>query len=348
MVQTLLGGLPAHGIDVHHVNLSLSRNAADIGRWRPGKIGWTLVCSLRAVMGRLRFGCDTLYYVPAPPEKRGALYRDWMILLLSRPFFRHTVLHWHAAGLGEWLSKEASLIERVITRVALGRVDLAIVLANSLRSDGEKLRARRIAVVPNGIADPGPLAPAAPSRTPYRVLYLGMCSKAKGLFAAVAAVIEANRRECGPEQQPVFVLTVAGPFADETTAARFHTLAAEHPRAMRYAGIVSADEKRRLFEASHCVCMPTRYSAEAQPLVLLEALAHDRPIVATRWRGIPEIMSRDTGILVSPDDDAGLVDALLHLRNQPSVVGACRTRFLELYSADRHLAALATALRTLE
>src|SRR3972149_2887749 len=64
MVQTLVTGLPEYGIEVHHVNLGLSRDAADIGRWRPGKIAAVLDACLHAVVARFRLGCDTLYYVP--------------------------------------------------------------------------------------------------------------------------------------------------------------------------------------------------------------------------------------------------------------------------------------------
>ena len=42
------------------------------------------------------------YYVPAP-GKRVALYRDWLVMLLCRPFFKNIILHWHAAGLAKWL-----------------------------------------------------------------------------------------------------------------------------------------------------------------------------------------------------------------------------------------------------
>jgi hypothetical protein len=111
-------------------------------------------------VGRFRHGCDTLYYVLAPPEKRGALYRDWVLMLLCRPFFRRTVLHWRAPGLGEWLATRACGVERWATRFLLGHCDLALVLADALRADAETLQARHIAVVPNGIPDPGPPPPA--------------------------------------------------------------------------------------------------------------------------------------------------------------------------------------------
>ena len=37
------------------------------------------------------------YYVPAP-GKRVALYRDWLVMFICRPFFSGVILHWHAVA----------------------------------------------------------------------------------------------------------------------------------------------------------------------------------------------------------------------------------------------------------
>lgn len=53
---------------------------------------------------------------------------------------------------------------------------------------------------------------------------------------------------------------------------------------------------------------------EGLPLVILEAMAQGRPVVATNVGGIPEIVRhRETGLLVSHRDDEGLAQALLAL-----------------------------------
>ena len=59
MVWTLVAGLPAHGIGLEHVNLRLSRDSADIGGWRPGKIPAVLDACLHALVARFTRGCDT-------------------------------------------------------------------------------------------------------------------------------------------------------------------------------------------------------------------------------------------------------------------------------------------------
>lgn len=347
MVQALVHGLPRVGVPVHHVNLRLSQDSQDVGRWRIGKVFTTLGSALRTIHARFTQHCDTLYYVPAPPGKRGALYRDWALMFFCRPFFRRCVLHWHAVGLGEWLHESATGFERVITRILLGRADLAIVLGDALRSDAEQLRPRRIAVIPNGV--PAPPAPGpAPQPRPFRLLFLALCSEEKGLFAAAASVLETNRRCGSSDASPAFVLTAAGPFDRSDTADRFHRLCGEHPNVFRHAGTVTGPAKSALFADTHAFVFPTRYAAEGMPLVALEALAHDRPIIATNWRALTDVVTPDVGLLTPPGNDAALAAALLRMRDHPPPPKACRTRFLNHFTLERHLAALATALRALD
>ena len=338
-----LGGRPDFAL--HHVDFRLSRDNADIGRWRPGKIRQTIACAWRAVAEGRRHECDTLYYVPTPPGKRGALYRDWIVMAICRPFFRRIVLHWHAAGLGAWLETEAFGIERGMTRLLLGRADLAIVLSPSLRHDADYFRARRVAVVPNGVIDPGPPAKLIPGLGPCQALFLGLCCEEKGLFAAAAAIVAANERTGAPADHPRFTLVAAGPFPNEKEAARFRALTQAHPTMLRHVGFAGEPEKKILFVESRCLIFPTRYAAEALPLVVLEALAHDLPIVATRWRSLPDIVPPECGKLVAPGDGTALTDALIALHASPPQPGHCRDHFLRNFTLPHHLAALEAALR---
>lgn len=340
MVQLMVEGLPAHGVPLHHVNLRLSHNIADIGCWRPGKVFAVIVACGRAIATRYRTGCDTLYYVPAP-GKRGALWRDLLVMLLCRPFFPRLVLHWHASGLNAWLDTKATAIERSLTRLLLGRADLSVVLADSLRADADALAPHRVAVVPNGIADPGAPRPR-PHTPPFQVLFLGLCSEDKGLFIAASAVLAANRAASAANDAPDFTLIAAGPFPDDATAELFKELCRQYPATLRHAGAVNGAEKDTLFRHSHCLCLPTRYSAEGQPLVLLEAMAHDLPVIATRWRAIPATLPPEA-MLVEPGDADALVDALIQLRKCPPPAGVFRRHYLDRFTNSRHLDNLAAA-----
>ena len=64
--------------------------------------------------------------------------------------------------------------------------------------------------------------------------------------------------------------------------------------------------------------MPSRQ--EGFSLVLLEAAAFRLPVVASSVGGIPELIcDRETGLLVKPDDPAGLAAALALYLSEPAL-----------------------------
>src|SRR5216684_6335616 len=142
-------------IDCYHVNARLSQKLEDIGDLRIGKFILLIGYCAQAIWCRFRYGVTNFYYVPAP-GKRSALYRDWLVMLICRPFFKRAILHWHAAGLGKWLETDVQMRFRSLTYRLMRQVDLSVVLSKYNRADAEKLFSRRIRVVSNGIADPCP------------------------------------------------------------------------------------------------------------------------------------------------------------------------------------------------
>ena len=314
MVQLLLEGLrndPA--FEILHVNVRLSSGTEDIGAMRIGKLVPLLTSCARAIAWRFRSGARVFYYVPANPS-RAATIRDWIVMLLCRPFFAKCVFHWHAAGLARWLNEVSSPLQRKLTRRLLTGVALSIVLSQYNRSDAEFFQARRIEVIPNGIPDPCPeftaiVLPARRSRlsqrrlpasgSHFRVLYIGLCLREKGLFDAIEAVRLANE---GRNIQ--FTLTVAGTFWDPAERAEFDKLSTalkgNGVPPIEYVGFVSGQEKARLFMEADCLVFPTYYNAESFGLVLIEAMAYGLPVITTNWRMIPEVLPAGYPGLVEP------------------------------------------------
>jgi glycosyltransferase involved in cell wall biosynthesis len=237
------------GIECYHVNARLSKAIHDIGGFHPRKLLLLLGYCAQAIWCRLRYGVTNFYYVPAPGQ-RGALYRDWVVMLLCRPFFKRIIFHWHAAGLTEWVQETPQLL-RWITQRLLGRPDLSIVLSGYNRRDGEWLRSRNVEIVHNGIPDPCPgfeneIQPRRVARTEARgkltagkaldgqersragtdpemikLLYLSHCSREKGLFDALEAVALGNTQMELAGSPLRYRLTVAGKFINAAERAEF-------------------------------------------------------------------------------------------------------------------------------
>ena len=86
---------------------------------------------------------------------------------------------------------------------------------------------------------------------------------------------------------------------------------------------------------------------EGTPNVLLEAMASGLPVVATRVGGIPEIIDDYRGLLVDPEDEDGLVAAILKLIGDPRLRLEFRRRGLEYVDHLHSLDALGSQLGTL-
>ena len=88
--------------------------------------------------------------------------------------------------------------------------------------------------------------------------------------------------------------------------------------------------------------------AEGLPMVLMEAMATSRPVIATAIAGVPELVTPDSGWLVPAGDVQALADALASLAATPpakltEMGAAARTRVLVRHDVDieaRKLAAL--------
>jgi glycosyltransferase involved in cell wall biosynthesis len=74
------------------------------------------------------------------------------------------------------------------------------------------------------------------------------------------------------------------------------------------AGRVAHDEIPGRLAACHVLCQPSLVEPFGQSV--LEAMACERSVVATRIGGPPEFVPPEAGVLVDPMDDDGLVDAL--------------------------------------
>jgi glycosyltransferase involved in cell wall biosynthesis len=85
---------------------------------------------------------------------------------------------------------------------------------------------------------------------------------------------------------------------------------------VRVVGRVANDEVPRWLSAADVVCGPALIEPFGQSL--LEAMACERTVVATRIGGPPEFVTAESGVLVDPLDVAGLTRALDLAASMPS------------------------------
>lgn len=367
-----------HGLTCYHVNARVSKELEDIGEFHPSKLFLLLGYCVQAIWCRYRYGVTTLYYIPAP-GKHSAVYRDWLVMFLCRPFFKRVILHWHAAGLAKWLETHVQIRARALTYRRMKNIDLSIVLSKYNRADAAKLFPKEIRVVSNGIPDPCPnftqeILPRRKARFAarkklsagaklsatdiedtggdphiFKVLFLAHCTREKGLFDCVNAVLQANEKLAAKQSPLSLQIMVAGNFVNQEEKVEFGKILAtpEGRQHIVYLGFISGAQKQEALRQADLFCFPTYYQNENQPVNLIEAMAFGLPILTTRWRSIPELFPPGYRCLVnicSPQDISEVLLASLTSETAESF----REIFLRHFTLEQYLTSLAEAFRSME
>lgn len=88
---------------------------------------------------------------------------------------------------------------------------------------------------------------------------------------------------------------------------------------------------------------------EGTPNTIVEAMAHDKPIIASRVGGIPDMIDDESGVLVPPGDTASLADAMIRLGKDDELRSrmgkAATARYERLFSPKVVLPAILEAYR---
>jgi glycosyltransferase involved in cell wall biosynthesis len=360
------------GIECYHVNARFSRNLEEIGELHSIKLVRLFLYCLEAIWCHFRYRVENFYYVPAP-GKRVALYRDWMVMLLCRPFFKRVIFHWHAAGLARWLETTVSMPTRSFTYRRMRDADLSIVLSEFNRRDAEKLTPRRIAIVAGGIPDPcpqftdtilpgrkariaarrtilaGKAAPSGGDESTVRVLFLAHCTREKGVFDAIEGVALANQMMAAEKSPMRFQLTLVGAFASGGEEKEVRSLIPRRglDESVKILGFVSPEQKSQLLADADLFCFPTYYLAENQPGNLIEAMAFGLPVITTRWRSVPEMLPPDYPGIVDPKSPEQIAGTLQRLATM-DLAEPLRELFLRRFTLEQNLANMAGAIRSIE
>lgn len=298
----------------YHVRMAFSKSVSSVGTFELGKLFHMVAIVIKIIFQRFRHGIDTLYYMPAGPNMTPVL-RDIFILTFTRPLFKRTVFHFRAAGLSEFIATRRGLIKRLAYWV-YHSPDVAIHLSARNPDDGGYFEARQTVVVPNGLEDAArPYLPVQRSaRTPVRILFVGVLCESKGVLTLLQAVSILHQAQA-PVRVDVMGEFISSAFQEEVlTYCQAHGL----QDIVTFPGVKQGDEKWQYFREADIFCFPSHYESESFGNVAVEAMMFSLPVVATQWRGIPDIVEDGkTGWLVPIKDPEVTANALQHLIREP-------------------------------
>jgi glycosyltransferase involved in cell wall biosynthesis len=259
----------------------------------------------------------------------------------------------------EWLNR----LNRALIEPRLKRADMILGCSDYIT---EKIRqafprlAHRCRTVFNGV-DAGRFVPdgrSMPSGTAKRVLWAGRVSPEKGVHILLDAFAQVVRRYpdaqleiAGPDERMRFdVLLICDDPAKMVLLEPFYRtksyVAQLKARAtslgiaerVNFRGHIAYADLPRYYPGARVLVIPSL--SETFGMTLVEAMACEVPVVATRVGGIPEVVANgETGILVEPGDPSALADAILRVLGDDNLTQSMgkegRRRVLAHFSWDQ-------------
>jgi colanic acid/amylovoran biosynthesis glycosyltransferase len=151
----------------------------------------------------------------------------------------------------------------------------------------------------------------AREQTAVRVLFVGRLVGEKGVSLLLDAVQILRQRQ----RQIELVIVGTGPLGEQLTA---DVVRRGLTDAIKLVGAVGQDELPTWYAWADVFCLPS--FSEGLPVVLMEAMLSELPVVTTVIAGIPELVKHDqNGLLVPPGRPDEIADALQRLAAEPQL-----------------------------
>lgn len=200
-----------------------------------------------------------------------------------------------------------------------------IAVSSSLAAMMKAQRIPRVEVIPNLVDETFFSSAAASSQPPFTFVFIGRLEPQKGLpyLLEAMALLKSRNLACR------LVVGGGGSGMSELRKQAWQLGITEN---VEWLGDLSQEGVREVLQKAHALILPSLH--ENNPLVILEAMATGRPVIATRCNGPEELMSPETGLLVEPGSGPELAGAMQHLIQRyatysPTLI---REQFLASYS----------------
>jgi glycosyltransferase involved in cell wall biosynthesis len=246
--------------------------------------------------------------------------RKLPFMLAAFALHRPVIFHLHGGGFLEFYDRHCDQVQRGLVRLVLRRAARVVLLSSEWEEPIRGIEpAARVLTIPNPVILPD-LGDVASSRRKPTIAFLGRLEAEKGIYDLLEAThlvqqrVPETRLVCGGE----------GDMANVQRRAAQLGLASS----VDCLGWIDEDARSVLLATSTVFALPSYY--EALPMAVLEAMAAELPVVATRVGGLPSLITEgEEGFLVPPGDVPGLAESLGKVLADPTLARALGRRARE-------------------
>lgn len=284
-------------------------------------------------------------------QSKAAFLRDGCFILLQQLNGRRTVVSLHGSWFMQWPPNSlmacwlAWLLRRARLVTVLGDDQVRRLQRQGVRTVGLRAVDNTCELQP---VAPEFIAAKQSASGPLRVLFMALLVDTKGYPEFLEGLyLYQKRKDAKPVQAVLCGALVetahAQKFGDKATAERYITdmigkIERGGRASVRWIHSAEGTEKQVLFHEAAVVVLPSKL--DAQPMVLLEAMASGCAVIASTVGQIPQTMGSDAALLLADPSAENVAEMLRRLAEEPELrlklALAGRTRYLQRFSRARH------------
>ncbi len=228
-------------------------------------------------------------------SNRGAVQFAPFLHLICRLAHKPWALRWFGGSFDLYYSQRPYWQRKLIDRTALS-ADLCLFETQQLVRFFRKRCKHKIVWYPTSRSANDDPFPDLLHTKCKRFVFMGIVKPTKGIWEIISA---------GEHLDAAETIDVYGPLANGVRKRDFEGL-----QVVRYCGVLSYEEVIPTLRTYDALVLPTYYEGEGYPSVIIEAYAAGIPVIASKWRAIPEIVDETSGILIEPRDSQKLLSAM--------------------------------------
>jgi glycosyltransferase involved in cell wall biosynthesis len=203
---------------------------------------------------------------------KGSFFRKLLFLCIAKIFKHKTIVHLHGSEFKDYYFTSSPFKKRLIIWL-IKHVDEFVVLSESWQKFIYKISDRKVMVINNYVD----IEKFDVTRKTGQILFLGAFIKRKGIYDLISALKQVNND---------FHLHLCGAGEDEAVQKLIDELSLND--SITNHGWVNAEQKTQLLSECSAFILPS-YN-EGLPMVIIEAMACEIPIISTPVGAIPEVI----------------------------------------------------------
>lgn len=291
------------------INLQFSKSISDIEHFSFKKILTAIKYCFKIVKEIKLSKPDLIYFTISP--NGSSFYRDAFYVLLIKIFRKKILFHLHGQGFKD--STKQNLVKKRISKFIFNNAEV-ICLAKKLTTDIKEVFSGKPFIVHNGIKIQDNIIKRKPKDNKIvQLLYLSHLKENKGVMVFMEAL------KILKENGEVFQARLVGE-SGGLTIEYLQNYIQENSlqNHIQLVGPLYEMKKFVEFNNADIFVFPTYF--DAFPLVILEAMQCELPIITTDEGGIPEIVIDGvTGFIIEKKNITQLVEKITFLINEPNI-----------------------------